>query len=72
MSDEELLLYVKEKSYERKEYISIIKLLSTQREEYMKKKREALENFRTNKTFYGVVNTVLIDMAKEKGMTLEY
>lgn len=72
MTDEELMMYVKEKSYERKEYISITKLLSTQREEYMKKKREAMENFRTNKTFFGVVNTVLFDMAKEKGLKLDY
>lgn len=72
MTDDELMMYVKEKSYERKEYISIIKLLSTQREEYMKKKREAMENFRTNKTFFGVVNTVLFEMAEQKGMKLEY
>lgn len=72
MTDEELLMYVQEKSYERKEYISITKLLSTQREEYMKKKREAMANFRTNKTFFGVVDRILIDMAETKGMRLEY
>ncbi|MFT4681281.1 MAG: hypothetical protein ACI9FU_000971 [Granulosicoccus sp.] len=72
MSDDELLMYVQEKSYERREYISITKLLSTQREQYMKKKREAMANFRSNKTFFGVVDFILVKTAEENGMKLVY
>ncbi len=72
MSDEELLMYVQEKSYERREYISITKLLSTQREQYMKKKREAMSNFRSNKTFFGVVDHILVETAEKNGMRLQY
>ena len=72
MDDQELLMHVQEKSYERKEYISITKLLSTQREEYMKKKREAMANFRTNKTFFGVVDRILVQTAESNGMKLVY
>jgi hypothetical protein len=72
MSDDELLMHVQEKSYERSEYMSITKLLSTQREQYMKKKREAMANFRSNKTFFGVVDFILVKTAEENGMRLEY
>jgi hypothetical protein len=72
LSDDELLMHVQEKSYERSEYMSITKLLSTQREQYMKKKREAMANFRSNKTFFGVVDFILVKTAEENGMRLEY
>jgi len=70
--DRELLQYVTEKEYERKEYISIIKMLSTQREAFLKEKREKMENYRFGKTFFGVVNRKIVQIAEDNGYKLEY
>ncbi|MCF8275261.1 MAG: VWA domain-containing protein [Flavobacteriales bacterium] len=71
-SNEEFLAHLMEVGYERKEYISIIKMLSTQREEFLKEKREKMENYRFGKTFFGVVNRQIVETAEKHGYTLEY
>ena len=72
MSDEEFKQYLTEVSYERKEYISIIKMLSTQRESFLKEKREKMQNYRFGKTFFGVVNKTIVETAEKHGYKLEY
>ena len=72
LSDGELVQHITEMGYERKEYISIIKMLSTQREEFLKEKREKMKDYRFGKTFFGVVNRTLVETAEEKGFKLEY
>ncbi len=72
MTDSEFAQFVTEKEYERKEYISIIKMLSTQREEFLKEKREKMKNYRFGKTFFGVVNKTIVETAERHGYVLEY
>jgi hypothetical protein len=72
LSDSDFLRHITEMGYERKEYISIIKMLSTQREEYLRDKREKMKNYRFGKTFFGVVNSTLVETAKEKGFRTDY
>jgi hypothetical protein len=66
MTDEELMLHVTEVSYNRGEYISIIKMLTTKREEYMKNMREKMMVYRFGKTFFGVMNRTMVEMAESK------
>ncbi|MGB1316990.1 MAG: hypothetical protein ACPG5W_02220, partial [Flavobacteriales bacterium] len=72
LSERDFLLLVEEKMYERKEYITIIKMLSTQREEFLRKKREKMENYRLGKTFFGVVNKTVTETAERYGYILSY
>lgn len=72
MSDEELLLHVTELSYNRNEYVSIIKMLTAKREAYMKNMREKMMVYRYGKTFFGVMNRTMVEMAEEKGYVHEF
>lgn len=72
MTSAEFTQYVTEIAFERKEYISIIKMLSTQREEFLKEKREKMKNYRFGKTFFGVVNKTIAETAKKYGYTVNY
>lgn len=72
MSTSEFTQHLTEVSYERKEYISIIKMLSTQREEFLREKREKMKNYRFGKTFFGVVNKTLTETAERYGYTIIY
>lgn len=72
MSESVFLQLIEEKGYERKEYISIIKMLSAQREEFLKEKREKMKNYRFGKTFFGVVNKTIVETAEKYGYSLEY
>lgn len=72
MSDAEFKMHLTEVNYDRKEYISIIKMLSTQRESFLKEKREKMQNYRFGKTFFGVVNKTIVETAEKKGYRLEY
>jgi hypothetical protein len=72
MSESEFLQLIDEKGYERKEYISIIKMLSAQREEFMKERRDKMKNYRFGKTFFGVVNKTIVETAEKYGYSLEY
>ncbi len=72
MSVGEFTEFLTETSFERKEYISIIKMLSTQREEFLKEKREKMKNYRFGKTFFGVVNSTIVKTAERYGYTLNY
>lgn len=72
MSMGEFTEYLTETSFERKEYISIIKMLSTQREEFLKEKREKMKNYRFGKTFFGVVNSTIVKTAERYGYMLNY
>lgn len=71
-SNDELLMHLAEVGYERKEYISIIKMLSTQREQFLREKSEKLENYRFGKTFFGVVNRTIVETAEKYGYSLDY
>ena len=72
MSDTELKEYVEEKRYERLEYVTIIKMLTQKREEYLRRKRDKMEKYRFGDNFFGVVNKTIVDMAQEKGYSLEF
>ena len=72
MTNDEFIMYLAEVGYERKEYITIIKMLSTQREQFLKEKREKLKNYRFGKTFFGVVNRTIVETAEKYGYSLEY
>lgn len=72
MSDADFLQLITEKEYERKEYITIIKMLSTQREEFLKERREKMKNYRFGNTFFGVVNKTIVETAERHGYILEY
>lgn len=72
MSDDEFIMHIAEAGYDRMEYVSIIKMLSTQREQFLREKREKLENYRFGKTFFGVVNKIIVETAEAKGYQLEY
>lgn len=72
MTDEELLLHVTELSYNRGEYISIIKMLTTKREEHMKNMRDKMLVYRYGQSFFGVMNRTLVEMAESKGYVHEY
>ena len=67
MSNEEFLMHLAEVGYERKEYISIIKMLSTQREQYLREKKEKFKNYRLGNTFFGVVNKTITQTAEKYG-----
>ncbi|MFT4545999.1 MAG: hypothetical protein ACI9UR_001483 [Bacteroidia bacterium] len=72
LSERDFLQIVTEKEYERKEYISIIKMLTTQREEFLREKREKMQNYQFGKTFFGVVNQTITETAERYGYTLDY
>lgn len=72
MTDDEYKMHLAEVNYERKEYITIIKMLSTQREQFLKEKREKMKNYRFGKTFFGVVNRTISETAEKYGYTLQY
>ncbi len=72
MSVSEFTEHLTELSFERKEYISIIKMLSTQREEFLKEKHEKMKNYRFGKTFFGVVNRTISETAEKYGYRLDY
>lgn len=72
LSNTEFLQHLTEMGYQRQEYISIIKMLSTQREEFLRHKREIMKDYRFGKTFFGVVNSTIVETAQEKGFKLEY
>lgn len=72
MSDEDLHLHVTEMSYNRAEYISIIKMLTTRREEHMRNMRDKMMVYRFGNTFFGVMNRTMVDMAESKGYKHEY
>jgi len=72
LSNRDFEMHVAEAGYERKEYISIIKMLSTQREQFLKEKREKLENYRFGKTFFGVVNRTIVETTEKHGYKLSY
>ena len=72
LTNEEVALRLAEIEYERKEYISIIKMLSTKREQFLRDKREKMKNYRFGKTFYGVVNKTLTETSKRYGYTVQY
>jgi len=63
---------VEDKIIERQEYISIIKMLSQKREEFLKRKKEKLELFRYNNTFLGIVKKAIIQEAVAKGYVSEF
>lgn len=72
MTDDDLMLHVQESGYNRGEYISIIKMLTTRREEHMRNMREKMMVYRYGKTFFGVMNKTMVEMAEEKGYTHEF
>ena len=72
MSTSEFTEYITELNFERKEYISIIKMLSTQREQFLRDKREKMRNYRFGKTFFGVINRTLTETAEKYGYTIQY
>lgn len=72
MSYTELKQYVEEKRYERQEYVTIIKMLTTKREEFLKQKREKMQKYLFGDTFFGVVNKTIINTATEKGYSFDY
>lgn len=72
LDNDGFLQYLKEKNYERQEYISIIKMLSTKREQFMGKKREKMKRYRFGNTFFGSVNRLMAKAAEEKGYTIEF
>lgn len=72
LSNRDFEMHIAEAGYERKEYISIIKMLSTQREQFLREKREKLENYRFGKTFFGVVNRTIVETVEKHGYTLDY
>lgn len=72
MSDTELKLYVDEKRYERQEYVAIIKMLTTKREEFLKQKREKMKRYLFGDTFFGVVNKTIVSTAKANGLSFDY
>lgn len=72
MTDAEYRMHLQEVNYERKEYISIIKMLSTQRETFLSEKREKMQNYRFGKTFFGVVNKTIVETAERYGFVLQY
>lgn len=72
MTEKQFSEYVAQKSQERVEYINILKMLSTKREEFMKMKKKTMEQYRFGDTFFGVVNRVMVKNCKEKGYVLDY
>jgi len=72
MTDDDLMLHVQESGYNRAEYISIIKMLTTRREEYLRNVRDKMMVYRYGKTFFGVMNKTMVEMAEEKGYTHEF
>lgn len=67
LSNEEMKLRLTEIEYERGEYISIIKILSQKREEFLRDKREKMKRYRFGNTFFGVVNKTLVETVKRHG-----
>ena len=58
--------------YERKEYLSIIKMLSTQREAFLGDMKEKMKDYRFGNTFFGVVNRSISEAAEKHGYKIEY
>lgn len=72
MSVNEFVQHLTEMGYQRKEYVSLLKMLSTQREQYIRDFREKTKNYRMNKTFYNVVSGSILDTAKRYGYMVNY
>ncbi len=72
MSDDALKTYIDDKINDRQEYITIIKMLSQKREEFLKRKKEKLELFRYNNTFLGIVKKAIVQQAVSKGYTVDF
>lgn len=72
MGDDSLKTYIDDKISERQEYISIIKMLSQKREEFLKRKKEKMELFRYNNTFLGVVKKTIVQQAVSKGLSVDF
>lgn len=72
ISDDALKIYIDETTNNREEYISIIKMLSQKREEFLKRKKDKLELFRYNNTFLGIVKKTIVQQAIEKGYTSDF
>ncbi|MFC2175461.1 VWA domain-containing protein [Bacteroidota bacterium] len=72
MSDAELVERVMEASGERDEYISIVGITSTQREDFYRRKRQKMKGYNRNKTFYTVASRRIVEAAEKKGYHLIY
>ncbi|MFM1875984.1 MAG: hypothetical protein RL266_1721 [Bacteroidota bacterium] len=72
MSEQDFVQSISEINYERKEYITIIKMLGTQREQFLKEKKEKMKNYRFGNTFFGVVNRTLTETAERYGYIQQY
>jgi len=72
MNDDSLKAYIDDKINERQEYVSIIKMLSQKREEFLKRKKEKMELFRYNNTFLGVVKKTIVQQAEIKGYKVDF
>lgn len=72
ISDDDLKNLVEDKISERQEYVSIIKMLSQKREEFLKRKKEKMELFRYNNTFLGVVKKAVVQEALQKGYSSDF
>lgn len=72
LSAEEFAQTLAEIGYERKEYISIIKMLSTKREAFLGEMKEKMKNYRFGNTFFGVVNRSITEAAEKHGYKQEY
>lgn len=72
MSGDEFKQVLEEARFARQEYISIIKMLSTKREQFIKDKREKMKNYRLGKTFYGVVSEDIVETAKRHGYAVNF
>ncbi len=68
----QLLLYFDEKRDERAEYISILKMLSSKREEHLRFQKQKLDQYRFSLTFFGVVNQQMVEMAEAKGYKFSF
>lgn len=72
LSAAEFTMTLAEMGYERKEYLSIIKMLSTKREAFLGEMKEKMKNYRFGNTFFGVVNRTIVETAEKHGYKLEY
>ena len=72
LSFPELLLHFDEKRDERSEYVSILKMLSSKREEHLRFQKQKLDQYRFSLTFFGVVNQQMVEMAETKGYKFSF
>ncbi len=72
MTDNQLGAYLATKTQERIEYVNILKMLSTKREEFLKMKKKQMEQYRFGDTFFGVVNKTIVKNCVAKGYVTEY